>query len=219
MQRNMIFGAVLLTAFVLAILGVVTPMFFEPAAPAKAGYAIAVQDDTSGAPAVEVPVDWGTALKTADVAAGQAKTQVCQSCHSFAPGVNNIGPALYGVVGRRPGTAPGFAYSPAMTAFGAKTPVWDYEHIFEFIAGPQKYVDGTKMTFIGMKDRQDRINIIAYLHTLGSSLPIPAPSPAAAAPKPGAAPAAGASNAAPGPAPASGAANTAASPAPATKGK
>ena len=213
MQRNMIFGAVLLTAFVLAILGVVTPMFFEPAVPAKAGYAIAVQEDTSGAPAVEVPVDWGTALKTADVSAGQAKTQVCQSCHSFAPGVNNIGPALYGVVGRKPGTAPGFAYSPAMTAFGAKTPVWDYEHIFEFIAGPQKYIDGTKMTFIGMKDRQDRINIIAYLHTLGSSLPIPAPSPAAAAPKPGAAPAAGASNAAPG------ASNTASGPAPAAKGK
>jgi cytochrome c len=223
MQRNMIFGAVLFTAFVLAILGVVTPMFFEPTPPTKAGYAIAVQEDTSGAPAVEQPVDWGTALKTADVAAGQAKTQVCQSCHSFAPGVNNIGPALYGVVGRKPGTAPGFSYSPAMEAFGAKTPVWDYEHIFQFIAGPQKYVDGTKMTFIGMKDRQDRINVIAYLHTLGSNLPIPAPNPALAAAKPGAAPAGGASNTAAGAAPASntaaGASNSAASPAPAAKGK
>jgi cytochrome c len=100
-----------------------------------------------------------------------------------------------------------------MTAFGAKTPVWDYEHIFEFIAGPQKYIDGTKMTFIGMKDRQDRINIIAYLHTLGSSLPIPAPNPAVAAAKPAAAPAAGASNTA------AGASNTASGPAPADKGK
>jgi cytochrome c len=107
-----------------------------------------------------------------------------------------------------------------MTAFGQKQPIWDYEHIFQFIAGPQKYIDGTKMTFIGMKDRQDRINIIAYLHTLGSSLPIPAPNPAAAAPaKPGAAPAGGASNTAPGPAPAAGASNSAAEPAPAAKGK
>ena len=109
-------------------------------------------------------------------------------------GTNNIGPGLYGVLGRKPGTHPGFAYSPAMVAFGAKIGVWDYQHIFDFIAGPQKYIDGTKMTFIGMKDRQDRINVIAYLHTLGSSLPIPPPNPKAAAPAPGKAPPAGASN-------------------------
>jgi len=190
LQRNMIFGAVLTTAFVLAILGVVTPMLFEPKVPAKAGYAIAVQEDAGGSEAPAPPPDWGSVLKTADVSAGQAKTQVCQSCHIFAPsGANNIGPGLYGVLGRKPGTHPGFAYSSAMVAFGAKTPVWDYQHIYDFIAGPQKYIDGTKMTFIGMKDSQDRINIIAYLHTLGSNLPIPAPNPVAAAKPPAAAPA------------------------------
>jgi len=107
------------------------------------------------------------------------------------------------VLGRKPGSHPGFAYSPAMVAFGNKIGVWDYQHIYDFIAGPQKYVDGTKMTFIGMKDSQDRINIIAYLHTLGSNLPIPAPNPKAAAPAAGA-PAAGAKTPPPG-----GATNTA----------
>lgn len=205
LQRNMIFGAVLTTAFVMAVLGVITPMFFEPAVPTKPGYAIAVQETEGGAEAPQPPPDWGTVLKTADVSAGQAKTAVCQSCHIFAPsGANNIGPGLYGVLGRKPGTHPGFAYSPAMTAFGAKVGVWDYQHIFDFIAGPQKYIDGTKMTFIGMKDRQDRINVIAYLHTLGSTLPIPPPNPKAAAP---AAPA-GASNTASNTA-TSGASNTA----------
>jgi cytochrome c len=92
-----------------------------------------------------------------------------------------------------------------MTAFGAKVGVWDYQHIFDFIAGPQKYIDGTKMTFIGMKDRQDRINVIAYLHTLGSNLPIPPPNPKAAAPAPGNAAPAGATNTA-----TEGASNTAA---------
>jgi cytochrome c len=187
----MILGAVLTTAFVLAVLGVVTPMLFEQAPPAKPGYAIAVAESAGGEGAAEVPPDWGTVLKTADVQAGQAKTAVCQSCHLFDPsGANNIGPGLYGVVGRKPGTHPGFAYSPAMVAFGNKIGVWDYQHIYEFIAGPQKEVDGTKMTFIGMKNSQDRINVIAYLHSLGSNLPIPAPNPTAAA-KPAAA---GASN-------------------------
>jgi cytochrome c len=191
LYRNMILGAVLTTAFVLAVLGVVTPMLFEQAPPAKPGYAIAVAESAGGEGAAEVPPDWGTVLKTADVQAGQAKTAVCQACHVFDPsGANNIGPGLYGVVGRKPGTHPGFAYSPAMVAFGNKIGVWDYQHIYEFIAGPQKDVDGTKMTFIGMKNSQDRINVIAYLHSLGSNLPIPAPNPASAA-KPAAA---GASN-------------------------
>jgi cytochrome c len=177
----MIFGAVLTTAFIMAVLGVVVPMVFESTPPAKPGYAIAVQA-AEGTEAPQPPPDWGTVLKTADVQAGQAKAAVCQSCHVFdAAGTNNIGPGLYGVLGRKPGTHPGFAYSPAMVAFGNKIGTWDYQHIFDFIAGPQKYVDGTKMTFIGMKDRQDRINVIAYLHTLGSSLPIPPPNPKAAA--------------------------------------
>lgn len=195
LYRNMILGAVLTTAFVLAVLGVVTPMLFETAPPAKPGYAIAVAEATGGE-AAEVPPDWGTVLKTADVQAGQAKTAVCQACHNFSPaGTNNIGPGLFGVVGRKPGTHPGFAYSPGMVAYGGKIGTWDYQHIYDFIAGPQKVVDGTKMTFVGMKNSQDRINIIAYLHTLGSSLPIPPPNPkAAAAPaaKPGATAAAGA---------------------------
>lgn len=189
LHRNMILGAVLTTAFVLAVLGVITPMLFERAPPAKPGYAIAVAE-AGGAEAVEAPPDWGTVLKTADTQAGQAKTAVCAACHVFDPaGTNNIGPGLYGVVGRKPGTHPGFAYSPGMVAYGSKIGIWDYQHIYDFIAGPQKVVDGTKMTFVGMKNSQDRINIIAYLHTLGSSLPIPPPNPkAAAAPaaKPGA---------------------------------
>jgi cytochrome c len=193
----MILGAVLTTAFTLAVLGVITPLLFEKAPPAKPGYAIAVSEAAGGEEAPAPPPDWGTVLKTADVSAGEAKTAVCKSCHVFdAAGTNNIGPGLYGVVGRKPGTHPGFAYSPAMVAFGNKIGVWDYQHIYDFIAGPQKDVDGTKMTFIGMKNSQDRINVIAYLHTLGSNLPIPPPNPKAAAPAPKAGAAAGAANAA-----------------------
>ena len=87
-----------------------------------------------------------------------------------------------------------------MKAFAGKTPTWDYQHIYEFLKGPQAYIAGTKMTFVGLKAPADRINVIAYLHNQGSTLAIPAPNPAAAA-APAAAPA-DAKAAAPGAAPA-----------------
>jgi cytochrome c len=63
------------------------------------------------------------------------------------------------------------------------------------VKNPQAYISGTKMTFVGLKKPEDRINVIAYLHTKGSTLPIPAPKPAAAAPAAGNATAPAAGNA------------------------
>jgi cytochrome c len=187
-------GAVLATGFVIALLVNASGMVFTQEKVAKPGFKVEVTEETGGAAAApEVPPDWGTVLKTADVAAGQQVFAKCQSCHSMT--ANGTGPNLTGVVGRKPGTEPGYAYSDAMKAEGAKVPIWDYEHLYEYLKAPQAYVNGTKMTFVGLKQSQDRINIIAYLHTQGSTLPIPAPNPAAAAAP---APAAGAAPAAPG---------------------
>jgi cytochrome c len=173
-------GAVLATGFVIALLVNASNLVFTQEKVAKPGFKVEVQEDTGGAPAAaDVPPDWGTVLPTADVAAGQATFAKCQSCHSLT--ANGTGPNLTGVVGRKPGSEAGFAYSDAMKAFGEKQPIWDYEHVYEFIKSPQAYLNGTKMTFVGLKQPQDRINIIAYLHSQGSSLPIPAPNPAAAA--------------------------------------
>jgi cytochrome c len=182
---NKFIAAGLATALVIIGLSVGIPKVFVKTPPATAGYAIAVAADTSAGPAAapDVPPDWGTILPTADVAAGEAKTAVCKACHIFDPsGANNIGPGLYGVVGRKPGSHPGFSYSSGMTAFGATQPIWDYDHLYNFLKGPQAYISGTKMTYQGLKDPKDRINVIAYLHTLGSSLPVPAAKPATAAP-------------------------------------
>jgi len=183
LNNNKIFGAGLATALIVSGLWVGTPLFFKAEPAKKDGYKIAVVEESGGGEAVDTPPDWGTVLKTADVSAGEAKTQVCKSCHAFdASGANNIGPGLYGVVGRAPGSHAGFAYSDGMKGFGAKQPVWDYQHLYEFIKGPQNYISGTKMTYLGMKDPQDRINVIAYLHSLGSNLPVPAAAPKAVAP-------------------------------------
>jgi cytochrome c len=207
---NKIAGAVLATGLAIFGLGELSNIIFEYQPPAKAGYAIAIAAQDTGGPAVapELPIDWGTELPKADVAAGKVVATKCQACHNLDQGGPNMtGPNLYGVLGRQPGTHPGFAYSDAMKAFGQSHPVWDYAHINDFITGPQNYLDGTKMTFVGLKQRQDRINVLAYLHTLGSNLPIPAPKPVVAAP---AAPAASGAPAAGAPAAASAAAAPAA---------
>ena len=210
---NKIAGAVLATGLVIFGLGELTNIIFKYEAPAKAGYAITPAADAGGgeAAAVEAPIDWGTELPKADVNAGKQVATKCQSCHDLNQGGPNMtGPNLFGVLGRAPGSHPGFAYSDGMKAFGAKQPVWDFEHINDFITGPQKYIDGTKMTFVGLKQRQDRINVIAYLHTLGSNLPIPAPNPAATASAAGGAAASGTAAASGGAAASSAAASSAA---------
>ena len=183
---NKIAGAALATGLVILVLGELSNIVFKYQPPAKQGYAVTptIEGGAGEAAApVELPIDWGTELPKADVAAGKQVATKCQSCHNLDQGGPNMtGPNLWGVLGRQPGTHAGFAYSDGMKAFGAKQPIWDYEHVNEFVTGPQKYIDGTKMTFVGLKQRQDRINVIAYLHTLGSTLPIPAPKPVAAAP-------------------------------------
>lgn len=181
---NKIAGAVLATGLVLVGLPQLSEIVFKKEPVKKPGYAVEVQETAeNGAPAgPEVPPDWGTVLPTANIEAGKAQSAKCQSCHNLDKGgPNQTGPNLWGVLGRKPGSHPGFAYSGAMTDFGGKTPAWDYQHLFEFIKGPQQYINGTKMTFVGIKKAEDRINLIAYLRTLNDSPPpIPAPNPAAA---------------------------------------
>jgi cytochrome c len=181
---NKIAGAVLATGLLIFGLQNLTSIVFEKAPPAKPGYAIAVADTgESGGEAVDVIPDWGTVLPKADIAKGQTITSKCASCHQFDPaGTNNIGPGLFGVVGRPPGTHPGYAYDSAMQDFAKKNPAWTYDLLYQFLKGPGQFMPGTKMTFVGLPDSQDRINVIAYLRSNGSpNYPIPAPKPAAPA--------------------------------------
>ena len=202
---NKVFGAILGALLLLFALRQVSEMVFATHPPKVAGDKIAIQEAAGDAGVVaDTPPDWGTVLPTADVAAGATVANKCKACHNLDNGgPNQTGPNLWGVIGRKHGTHPGFAYSSGMTDFGNKIGKWSFAEVYKFLAGPQADVSGTKMTFVGLKQRQDRINLIAWLRQQSSSPePIPAPDPkAAAAAK---APAGAAAGTAPAPQPGSG---------------
>ena len=212
---NKVAGAVLATGLAIVGLREISSGVFAPKEVEKPGYTIEVAEEAgAGGATAEAPIDWGTVLPVADVKAGEAVFAKCKSCHTIdAGGPNGTGPNLHGVLGRISGTHAGFAYSPAMVEHGKTLGAWTFEELSEFVAAPQKHTPGTKMTFVGLKKPEDRINLIAYLNTQGSNLPFPAPKPAAAPAAEGAAAPAAAEGAAA--APADGAAAAAADAAPA----
>lgn len=156
--------------------------------PEKMGYEIegVVQEGEGGAAAV--PLE--TLLASADAAKGEATFKKCASCHTInAGGANGIGPNLHEILGD--GVAQGrggFAFSDALKTHGGK---WDWATLDSWLKNPKAFAPGTKMSFAGIGDAAERANLLVYLNTQGSNLPLPAapaaPAADAAAPKDGAA--------------------------------
>lgn len=99
----------------------------------------------------------------ADAAAPPVAFAQCISCHSVKPGQNGVGPSLHGVVGRKAGTLPGYAYSSALKAWGHTL---DEAELDRWLTAPMKDVPGTKMVFPGIPDPARRKAVIDYLATL-----------------------------------------------------
>lgn len=100
-------------------------------------------------------------LAGADLERGKTLYFQCRACHSLNEGgANKVGPNLYGIFGQRAGVVPGFAYSAVFT--GADI-VWDAAAMDDWLARPSEFLPGNRMVFVGVKDPQDRANLIAYL--------------------------------------------------------
>ena len=99
---------------------------------------------------------------TGDATRGQKVFAQCRTCHVLDAGVNKVGPSLNGIVGRKAGTVPNFRYSPANQNGGI---VWTEEVLFAYLENPRKYMPGTYMSFVGLKQPQQRADVIAYLKT------------------------------------------------------
>lgn len=115
------------------------------------------------------------------VARGRQVAAQCASCHTFnAGGPNLVGPNLAQAFGSTPGAQPGFEYSASMREHGG---VWGFSELNDFLRAPNAVVPGTRMTFAGLRNVQDRVAMIAYLRSISpnsQSVPIPAPLPQAA---------------------------------------
>lgn len=108
---------------------------------------------------------------TGDLANGQRKFALCRSCHTIAEGGPALtGPNLHGVFGRKAGAVADYAYSPAIKAAGF---IWDGEHLDKWLADPRGFLPGTKMSFAGLKDPKDRVDLIAYLKVETGYKPAP----------------------------------------------
>jgi cytochrome c len=186
-EWNKIIGAVLGTLIFIFVVKEVADIVYEAPKPAKPGYEVegVVEPGATGTAvaAVEATPDFGTVLPAADAAAGKTISARCEQCHDLsAAKTNKIGPALYDVVGRARATEAGFSYSSAMKSKGGN---WTFEELFHFLKSPGSYIPGTKMSFAGLRNAQDRINLIAFLRTNSASpvaIPAPAPKTEAATP-------------------------------------
>jgi len=174
---NTVLGTTLAAALAVVGLGVVSNALFEPHYPEEPAYPVELGAPEGAGPAAgeaEAEPDIAVLLASASIEAGAKLTAQCKSCHVFEQGgANGIGPYLWNVYGRPAGEVPGFGYSAAMAGFDQ---AWTAETLNGFLAAPKQYIEGTAMSYAGLKKPQDRANIIAYLHSLNPSAPpLPAP--------------------------------------------
>jgi cytochrome c len=174
------------------------------------GYPIegVAQEGEGGAAAAEQPIE--VFLAKADAAKGADVFKKCAACHNADKGgANGVGPNLWGLLGEPVGQGRGFAFSPALSGKGG---TWNWDNLSQWLTSPKAFAPGTKMTFAGISNPQDRANVIAFLNQHSDSpQPLPA-APAAAAPAAGNEAAAAGNAAGNAAAPANNAAATAAPP-------
>jgi cytochrome c len=169
-------GVVFMGAGILADVLVSPNRLAEPAISLGATPAVApvVVVAATAAPAAPVLAPVTPLLVSASVENGAgAARRACAACHTFVEGGRNgIGPNLWNIVNSNHAQVEGFNYSVANRALADKP--WDYEALNAFIAAPSRAMPGTRMSFAGLANVQQRADIIVYLRTLSSD---PAPLP------------------------------------------
>ena len=107
-----------------------------------------------------------TLAQDGNAEAGEDVFKKCRACHDIGPDAKNkVGPMLNGLIGRKSGTIEGFAYSHANKNAAV---TWDDATFLKYIEDPRAFMPGNKMAFAGLKDEQDRKDVLAYIKKAGA---------------------------------------------------
>ena len=175
-ELNKIIAAVLMVALLVIGIGKLSDIIFYVEKPETPGYAVDMEQtitaNTTSAETVEEKIDIAALMAMGDIAVGEKVFKKCAACHSIVKGgKNNIGPALYNVVGRKIGVVSDYKYSKALSGYGKE---WTFEELNGYLIKPAKWIKGTKMAFAGLRKEKDRASVILYLNQ-NSDNPLPLP--------------------------------------------
>ena len=176
-ELNKIVAAVLMVALLVIGIGKLADVIFYVEKPKTPGYVIEVEQAVAtstekGSVSNEEKVDINALMAMGDIATGEKVFKKCAACHSIVKGgKNNIGPALYNVVGRQIGSVSDYKYSKALSEYGKE---WSFEELNGYLIKPAKWIKGTKMAFAGLRKEKDRASVIMYLNQ-NSDNPLPLP--------------------------------------------
>ena len=173
---NKIIASIVLAVILVFGINKIADIIFYVEKPEKSAYQVASVTTTTTAETTSASSSSGSEeiialLASANVADGEKIFKKCAACHSIAKdGGNKIGPALWGVLGRKAGSIADYKYSKAMTAYGKP---WSFEEMNGFLTKPKDWLKGTKMSFVGLKKETDRAAVILYMNkNTGSPLPL-----------------------------------------------
>ena len=176
-EINKIVAAILLVALLIIGIGKISNIIFHVDKPETPGYVVEVEQVSTNnsqqkSGTVEEKIDISALMAMGDIATGEKVFKKCAACHSIVKGgKNNIGPALYNVVGRQVGSINDYKYSKALSGYNKE---WTIEELNGYLIKPAKWIKGTKMAFAGLRKEKDRASVIKYLNQ-NSDNPLPLP--------------------------------------------
>ena len=176
-ELNKIIAAILMVALLVIGIGKLSDIIFHVEKPKSPGYVVKVEEAVTASSqlsseTVEEKIDMVAFMALGDLATGEKVFKKCAACHSIVKGgKNNIGPALYNVVGRQVGSISDYKYSKALSGYGKE---WTFEELNGYLIKPAKWIKGTKMAFAGLRKETDRASVIKYLNQ-NSDNPLPLP--------------------------------------------
>ena len=174
---NKIIVSIVFAVILVLVINKITNVIYYVEKPEKSAYQIASVTATATTATAETnsenpETENIMALFASTSAAEGVKVfKKCAACHSIAEGgANKIGPALWGVLGRKAGALPDYKYSKAMAAHGKS---WSFEEMNGFLIKPKDWIKGTKMSFVGLKNANERAAVILYMNeNTNSPLPL-----------------------------------------------